>query len=74
MLQGGSVAHNDDPSVMEPPAGQEWQIDPPHVMLVSPQPWDPALFTNDHHSGGPWIMFAGTPAEHLMVPVTHSSD
>jgi hypothetical protein len=73
MLQGGSVADNDDPSVMEPAAGQEWQIDPPHIMLVSPYPWDPALFSSDHHSGGPWIMFGGTPAEHLMVPVTESS-
>jgi hypothetical protein len=69
MLQGGSVADNNDPSVMEPAAGQEWQIDPPHIMLVSPRPWDPALFSSDHHSGGPWIMFGGTPAEHLMVPV-----
>jgi hypothetical protein len=69
MLQGGSVADNDDPLVMEPAAGQEWQIDPPHIMLVSPKPWDPALFSSDHHSGGPWIMFGGTPAEHLMIPV-----
>ena len=29
----------------KPAAGQEWQIDPPHVMVVSPEPWDPALFT-----------------------------
>lgn len=69
MLQGGSVAHNDDPAMMEPAAGHEWQIDPPHIMLVSPVPWDRELFTNDPHSGGPWLMFPGTPAEHLMVPV-----
>lgn len=73
MLQGGSVADNDDPSVLEPAAGQEWQIDPPHIMLVSPYPWDPALFSSDHQSGGPWIMFGGTPAEHLMIPVTEHS-
>jgi hypothetical protein len=69
MLQGGSVAHNDDPSIMEPASGGEWQIDPPHIMVVSPKQWDLAVFTNDHHSGGPWIMFGGTPAEHVMIPV-----
>jgi hypothetical protein len=70
MLQGGSVADNDDPSVMEPAAGQEWQIDPPHIMIVSPNKLDMTLNTNDHHSGGPWVMFGGTPFEHIMFPVT----
>ncbi|MCL4860487.1 MAG: hypothetical protein KJZ93_13815, partial [Caldilineaceae bacterium] len=70
MLQGDSVADNDDPSALQPPPGQEWQVDPPHLMIVSSHPWDPALFSSDHQSGGPWIMFGGTPAEHLMVPVT----
>jgi hypothetical protein len=68
-LQGGSVADNDDPTLMEPAAGEEWQIDPPHLMILSPDGFDPADSSTDHHSGGPWIMFEGTPAEHLMVPV-----
>jgi hypothetical protein len=67
MLQGGAVVDNNDPTA-KPTDGQEWQIDPPHVMVVSPTPWDPALFTNDHHSGGPWVMFGGTPREHIMIP------
>jgi hypothetical protein len=70
MLQGGSVADNNDPTIMEPPDGQEWQIDPPHIMIISPDDLDPAVYSTDPHSGGPWIMFGGTPAEHLMVPVT----
>ena len=69
MLQGGAVVDNDDPTA-KPAAGQEWQIDPPHVMVVAPTPWDPALFTTDHHSGGTWVMFGGTPREHVMIPVT----
>lgn len=73
MLQGDSVADNNDPSLLQPPAGQEWQIDPPHLMVISSHPWDPALFSSDHHSGGPWLMFPGTPAEHLMVPVAEAS-
>ena len=69
MLQGDSVASNDDPAALEPPAGQEWQIDPPHIMVASPRQLDLTLYSTDHHSGGPWIMFPGTPAEHLMAPV-----
>jgi hypothetical protein len=69
MLQGGSVADNNDPSITEPPAGQAWQIDPPHLMILAPWDLDPALYSTDHRSGGPWIMFEGTPVEHLMVPV-----
>jgi hypothetical protein len=69
MFQGGSVADNDDPSVTQPPAGKDWQIDPPHLMVVIPGKWDATRFTKDHHSGGPWVMFGGTPYEHLMVPV-----
>jgi hypothetical protein len=69
MLQGGSVADNDDPSIMEPAAGAEWQVDPPHIMILTPEGWDPAVYTTDHHSGNPWIMFGGTPAEHVMFPV-----
>jgi hypothetical protein len=30
---------------------------------------DPAVFSSDPRSGGPWIMWGGTPYEHLMVPV-----
>jgi hypothetical protein len=69
MLQGDSVADNDDPSALQPPPGQEWQIDPPHIMVVSPRQLDLTLYSTDHHSGGPWVMFGGTPAEHLMAPV-----
>jgi hypothetical protein len=74
MLQGGPVADNDDPMVMEPPAGQEWQMDPPHIMVLSPLGWDPEIFPTDIASGGPWIMFGGTPYEHLMFPVVNRSE
>lgn len=69
MLQGGAAADNDDPSVMEPAAGAEWQIDPPHIMIASPQPFDTANHSNVHDSGGPWLMFGNTPLEHVMMPV-----
>jgi hypothetical protein len=74
MLQGGSDASNTDPAATQPPAGQDWLISPPHLMILSPQQLDPAVFSTDPHSGGPWIMWAGTPYEHLMVPVKDGSE
>jgi hypothetical protein len=69
MLQGDSVPDNNDPNAETPPAGKGWQNSPPHIMIALPKPIDPALYSKDSHSGGPWIMFGGTPSEHLMVPV-----
>jgi hypothetical protein len=69
MLAGGTTASNTDPFASGPAAGEEWVTDPPHVMLLMPGGFDPADFTTDHHSGGPYIMWEGTPYEHLMVPV-----
>jgi hypothetical protein len=70
MLQGGSDASNTDPFATEPAEGEEWINSPPHIMLLMPEPLDQTAFTTDHHSGGPWIMWAGTPYEHIMMPVT----
>ncbi len=74
MLAGDSVADNDDPTLTEPPSGQEWQANVPHLMVASPLPLDPTLYTKDRLSGGPWIMFGGTPAEHVMIPITEPHD
>jgi hypothetical protein len=69
MLAGGSDPSNTDPMAMEPAAGKEWITTPPHLMIVVPGDLDPAVFTTDHHSGYPYIMWEGTPYEHLMLPV-----
>ncbi len=69
MLQGGSDASNTDPFATEPEAGNEWMASPPHVMLLLPGDLAASGFSPDHTSGGPWIMWAGTPYEHLMMPV-----
>jgi len=71
MLQGGSDASNTDPFASQPPAGQQWVNSPAHVMFI-PGPGqilDPTNFSTDPTSGGPWIMFPGTPYAHLMVPM-----
>ncbi len=69
MLQGGSDASNTDPFAMKPKEGEEWVSAPAHIMLIVPGELDRTLFTTDHHSGEPWVMYAGTPYEHVMIPV-----
>jgi hypothetical protein len=69
MLQGGSDASNTDPFAMKPKEGEHWVSAPPHVMLIVPGKLDTALLSTDHHSGEPWVMYAGTPYEHVMIPV-----
>lgn len=69
MLQGGSDASNTDPLATEPAEGEEWVSSPPHIMLLLPGDLDQNAFSTDHDSGEPYIMWAGTPYEHIMVPV-----
>lgn len=70
MLQGGGSASNTDPFATKPAAGESWMKEPPHLMIfpATGTKLDPAVY-GDMHSGGPWIMWGGTPYEHLMVPV-----
>jgi hypothetical protein len=69
MLQGGSDASNTDPFAMKPKEGEEWVSAPAHIMLIVSGELDKTLFSTDHHSGEPWVMYAGTPYEHVMIPV-----
>lgn len=69
MLVGGSDPSNTDPMALEPAAGEEWVVSAPHIMVLAPGGFDPADFTTDHASGLPYIMWEGTPYEHLMIPV-----
>jgi CubicO group peptidase (beta-lactamase class C family) len=69
MLAGGSDPSNTDPMAMAPAAGEEWIATPPHVMIIVPSDLDSNLITTDHHSGYPYIMWEGTPYEHVMMPL-----
>lgn len=68
MLQGGDDTSNTDPFAPVPAEGQEWVSTAPHLMLLLPGGFDASQFTTDHASGLPYIMWDGTPYEHLMVP------
>jgi hypothetical protein len=69
MLAGGSDASNIDPFAAGPEEGNEWITTPAHVMIIMPGEIDQSIYTTDPLSGGPWIMWAGTPYEHVMMPV-----
>ena len=71
MLKGGSDASNDDPFASEPQTGKKWVQTGPHVMIGGPGITKlldsyPASADNTRK---PYIMFGGTPYEHVMFPV-----
>lgn len=68
MLQGGPAGSNTDPMARTPPEGQEWLHDGPHVMITVPDPAMLDAFSTSHTQGEPYVMWAGTPYAHLMVP------
>ena len=69
MLQGGSDPSNTDPYATEPKPGESWMSAPAHVMIFPSQKLDVKVYGTDPDSGKPWIMWAGTPYEHIMMPV-----
>lgn len=70
MLQGGN-ASPDLANVFAtvPPAGQEWMVVGPHLMMYLPAKLlDLANFPTDPSTGGPWLMWGDTPYGHVMIP------
>ncbi len=71
MLQGGTTPSNVDPYATKPLESMGWMQEPPHVMVMNygdafqdyPKPGEMADMTQ------PWVMWAGSPYEHLMLPV-----
>ena len=70
MLEGGTDASNTDPYATKPDATNNWIKTGPHMMIVGAKgmldayPREPKPDTSQ-----PYVMFANTPYEHLMVPV-----
>lgn len=71
MLEGGTDASNTDPYAKAPDASNHWVETGPHVMIVgaAPEFYDQYPKDADPDTGVPYIMWAGTPYQHLMVPV-----
>lgn len=70
MLEGGTDASNTDPYAKQPTAQNNWIKTGPHIMVVGSkeilagQPSGPQPDTSV-----PYVMWAGTPYAHLMIPV-----
>jgi hypothetical protein len=69
MVTASGGGSNTDPYAMAPTATNEWGNDPPHIMVVVPDPHALDGLPTDRSNGGPWVMFRGTPYVHLMVPL-----
>lgn len=71
MLAGGTDASNTDPYATKPTAENHWIKTGPHIMIVGGD----ASFYDSYPKGAdpdtsvPYVMWAGTPYQHLMAPV-----
>jgi hypothetical protein len=70
MLRGDQGASNTDPFATGPTADNQWVVAPPHIMVLYQDPKMLDSYPTDPKSGGPWVMWKGTPYAHVMVPVS----
>ncbi|MBS0183009.1 MAG: hypothetical protein JSS39_11460 [Nitrospira sp.] len=70
MLQGDRPASNTDPYATEPKSGDDWVEGlGAHLMILLPDQQMLKHVSSDSKNGGPWVMWAGTPYAHLMIPI-----
>jgi hypothetical protein len=70
MLAGGSDASNTDPYAKKPTTSNHWIKTGPHVMIVGATEMMAGYPANpDPDTKSPYVMWAGTPYAHLMIPV-----
>ncbi len=71
MLAGGTDASNTDPYAEKPTAENHWIKTGPHVMIVGADVtfYDQYGKSPDPDTKVPYVMWAGTPYQHLMAPV-----
>ena len=71
MLEGGTDASNTDPFATKPSASNHWVKTGPHIMVVGADAsfYDSYPKSPDPDTSQPYVMWAGTPYQHLMAPV-----
>jgi hypothetical protein len=70
MLEGGTDASNTDPYATKPTAENAWISTGPHIMIVGSKEILAGYPTGTKpNTSAPYVMWAGTPYAHLMVPV-----
>jgi hypothetical protein len=71
MLAGGTDASNTDPYATKPGSGNHWIKTGPHVMIVGADASFLDMYPKspDPDTAVPYVMWAGTPYQHLMIPI-----
>ena len=71
MLAGGTDASNTDPYASKPTKTNHWIKTGPHIMIMGADAsfYDSYPKSPDPDTTQPYVMWAGTPYQHLMVPV-----
>jgi hypothetical protein len=71
MLAGGTDASNTDPYASKPTTANHWIKTGPHLMIAGADAafYDAYPKNADPDTSRPYVMWAGTPYQHLMVPV-----
>jgi len=71
MLSGGTDASNTDPYAQKPTGDNAWVETGPHVMVVGSKEILSGYSSGDKpDTHSPYVMWAGTPYAHLMIPVS----
>lgn len=69
MLQGDDGSSNTDPFAEGPTEDNDWVVEGPHLMVIVPDAADLEGLPTDPASGGPYVMWKGTPYQHIMIPI-----
>jgi hypothetical protein len=70
MLQGGTPSSNTDPYAEGPTEDNEWMTEGvPHLMIIVPDEEMLTGLPTTSETGGPWVMWGGTPYVHIMAPM-----
>lgn len=67
---GGAWSSNTDPFAMSEKPDNQWGFDGPHLMILVPNRDALKGLPTDRSSAGPYVMYAGTPYAHIMIPIT----
>jgi hypothetical protein len=71
MLAGGTDASNTDPYAKAPTGGGDWIKTGPHLMVVGSTKALAGYPSGPNpNTSAPYVMWAGTPYAHLMIPVS----
>lgn len=73
LAPGGGAGSNTDPYATMATSDNHWHVHPPHLMIIVPDPAALEGLPTDPSSGGPYVMWKGTPYAHIMAPASSAT-